>query len=153
MVELRRTRVSQFHENNPLVTLHQVADAFSDWKEKKDSTKLLKLIHPIENALSELKSIVVRDSAVDALCHGAQLAIPGILQISPDLQKDELVGIYTQKGEVVALAQSSMSGEDIQKTPKGHAFETKRIIMAPNTYPKKWRTRPSKEKSKTDGGE
>ena len=153
MVELRRTRVSQFHENNPLVTLHQVADAFSDWKEKKDSTKLLKLIHPIENALSELKSIVVRDSAVDALCHGAQLAIPGILQISPDLQKDELVGIYTQKGEIVALAQSSMSGEDIQKTPKGHAFETRRIIMAPKTYPKKWRTRPSKEKSKTDGGE
>ena len=102
---------------------------------------------------SELKSIVVRDSAVDALCHGAQLAIPGILQISPDLQKDELVGIYTQKGEIVALAQSSMSGEDIQKTPKGHAFETKRIIMAPNTYPKKWRTRHSKEKTKTDGGE
>ena len=27
MVELRRTRVSQFHENHPLVTLHQVADA------------------------------------------------------------------------------------------------------------------------------
>ena len=153
MVELRRTRVNQFHENHPLVTLHQVADAFSDWKEKKDSTKLLKLIHPIENALSELKSIVVRDSAVDALCHGAQLAIPGILQISPGLQKDDLVGIYTQKGEVVALAQSSMSGETIEETPKGHAFETKRIIMAPNTYPKKWRTRPSKEKTKTDGGE
>jgi H/ACA ribonucleoprotein complex subunit 4 len=111
------------------------------------------LIHPIENALSELKSIVIRDSAVDALCHGAQLAIPGILQISPNLQKDELVGIYTQKGEVVALAQSSMSGETIEETPKGHAFETKRIIMAPNTYPKKWRTRPSKEKTKTDGGE
>jgi len=97
--------------------------------------------------------VVIRDSAVDALCHGAQLAIPGILQISPNLQKDELVGIYTQKGEVVALAQSSMSGETIEETKKGHAFETRRIIMAPSTYPKAWRTRPSKEKTKTDGGE
>jgi H/ACA ribonucleoprotein complex subunit 4 len=46
-----------------------------------------------------------------------------------------------------------MSGETIEETKKGHAFETKRIIMAPSTYPKAWRTRPSKEKTKTDGGE
>ena len=74
MIELRRTRVSQFHENHPLVTLHQIADAFADWKESKDGSKLSAMIHPIEETLSEIKSVVVRDSAVDALCHGAQLA-------------------------------------------------------------------------------
>jgi H/ACA ribonucleoprotein complex subunit 4 len=149
MIELRRTRVSQFHEDYPLVTLHQIANAFTDWKEKKDDSALLKLIHPIEYSLSEIKSVVIRDSTVDALCHGAQLAVPGILQISENLQRDEIVGIYTQKGEVVALAQSTMSSDDIQESTKGYAFETKRLIMEPNTYPKSWRTKPNKDKIET----
>ena len=145
MIELRRTRVSQFNEDHLLVTMHEIADAFAEWKEKKEDTALLKIIHPIEHTLSEIKSVVIRDSAVDALCHGAQLAIPGIVQISKNLQKDEIVGIYTQKGEVVALAQSTMTGEDIQEITKGYAFETKRLIMKPNTYPKSWRTKPNKD--------
>lgn len=143
MIELRRTRVHQFSEDSKLVTLHELANAYSLWEEKKDNSKLLKLIRPIEDALSEVKSVVIRDSAVDALCHGAQLAIPGILQISPNLKKDELVGVYTQKGEVVALANCLLSEEEIKEKTKGYAFETKRIIMAPNTYPKKWRSKES----------
>jgi len=141
MIELRRTRVDQFYESDGLVTLHELANAFVLWEEKKDDTKLMKMIKPVEYALSELKSVIIRDSAVDALCHGAQLAIPGILEISPDLRKGDIVGIYTQKGEAVALAESVMSEEDIRDATKGYAFETQRIIMAPNTYPKKWRTK------------
>ncbi|MFB5622220.1 MAG: PUA domain-containing protein, partial [Candidatus Nitrosomaritimum yanchengensis] len=98
-----------------------------------------------ELALSEIKSVIIRDSAVDALCHGAQLAIPGILQISPNMKKGDFVAIYTQKGEAVALAESLMSEEEIRDATKGYAFETKRIIMAPSTYPKKWRTRPTRK--------
>ncbi len=141
MIELRRTRVDQFRETDGLVTLHELADAFALWEEKKDDSKLMKMIKPVELALSEIKSVIIRDSAVDALCHGAQLAIPGILQISPNLKKGDFVGIYTQKGEAVALAESLMSEEEIRDATKGYAFETKRIIMAPNTYPKKWRTK------------
>ncbi|QLH04245.1 RNA-guided pseudouridylation complex pseudouridine synthase subunit Cbf5 [Nitrosopumilus oxyclinae] len=146
MVELRRTRVDQFSERDGLVTLHELADAFAIWEEKKDDTKLLKMIKPVEYALSELKSVVVRDSAVDAMCHGAQLAIPGILQISQNLKKGDIVGVYTQKGEAVALAEATMSEEEIKDATKGYAFETKRIIMAPKTYPKKWRTKPTPPK-------
>ena len=146
MIELRRTRVDQFYETDGLVTLHELADAFALWEEKKDDGKLMKMIKPVEYALSELKSVIIRDSAVDAMCHGAQLAIPGILKISPNLKKGDIVGIYTQKGEAVALAESTMSGDDICDAVKGYAFETKRLIMAPNTYPKKWRTKPTSTK-------
>lgn len=146
MIELRRTRVHQFNEQSNLVTLHELANAYALWSEKQDDSKLRKLIRPIEETLSELKSVVIRDSAVDALCHGAQLAIPGVLEASPDLKKDDLVAIYTQKGEVVALAKTIMSLEDIKEQTKGYAFETKRIIMAPNTYPKSWRTKESTKK-------
>jgi len=146
MIELRRSRVQQFNESQKLVTLHELADAYAEWEEKNDDTKLHKLILPIEYALTEVKSVVIRDSAVDALCHGAQLAVPGVLQISPNLSKGDLVAVYTQKGEVVALAEALMSGPEIKDAIKGYAFETKRIIMAPNTYPKSWRTKPTPER-------
>ena len=140
MIELRRSRVHQFSEDSKLVTMHQLAIAYSDWKEKGDESKLSKIILPVEHALSEIKSVVIRDSAVDSLCHGAQLAIPGILQISPNLKKGELVGVYTQKGEIVALAESLLDELEIKDNDKGYAFQTKRIIMTVNTYPKNWRT-------------
>ena len=146
MIELRRTRVDQFRETDGLVTLHELANAFAIWEEEKDDSKLMKMIKPVEYAFSELKSVVIRDSAVDAMCHGAQLAIPGILQISRNLKKGDIVAIYTQKGEAVALAESTMSEEEIRDATKGYAFETKRIIMAPNTYPKKWRRKPTPRK-------
>ena len=146
MIELRRTRVDQFYEADGLVTLHELANAFALWEENKDDSKLMKMIKPVEYAFSELRSVIIRDSAVDAMCHGAQLAIPGILKISPNLRKGDIVGIYTQKGEAVALAESTMSEEEIRDATKGYAFETRRIIMAPNTYPKKWRTKPSPPK-------
>jgi H/ACA ribonucleoprotein complex subunit 4 len=145
MIELRRTRVHQFEEDPKLVTMHELADAYAIWIEKKDNSKLLKIIKPIEHALSEIKSVVIRDSAVDALCHGAQLAIPGILEFSSNLKKGDLVGIYTQKGEIVALATSLLTDAEIQEKTKGYAFETKRIIMPPNTYPKKWRSKKPKD--------
>jgi len=144
MIELRRTRVHQFNDKN-LVTMHNLADAFALWEEDKDDSKLLRLLRPIEHALSEIKSVVIRDSAVDALCHGAQLAIPGILAISQNLKKDDLVAIYTQKGEVVALAEALLTESEIQENTKGYAFQTRRIIMAPNTYPKNWHSKQPKK--------
>ena len=149
MIELRRTRVDQFRETDGLVTMHELANAFAIWDETKDASRLMGMIKPVEYAFSELKSVVIRDSAVDAMCHGAQLAIPGILKISPNLKSGDIVGVYTQKGEAVALATATMSEEEIRDATKGYAFETKRIIMAPNTYPKKWRTKPSFPKDKT----
>ena len=139
MIELRRSRVHQFSEDN-LVTMHELANAYAIWQETKDSSKLTQMILPIEHALSEIKSVVIRDSAIDSLCHGAQLAIPGILEISPSLKQGDLVGIYSQKGEIVALAESLLAENEIKDSTKGYAFQTKRIIMKPNTYPKNWRT-------------
>jgi H/ACA ribonucleoprotein complex subunit 4 len=141
MIELRRTRVGHFNEDSNLVKMHDLVDAYALWKEKGDDSKLLRIIMPIEHALSEIKSVVIRDSAVDALCHGAQLAIPGILEISPNIKKGDYVGIYTQKGEIVALGEAILSESEIIENTKGFAFQTKRIIMAPNTYPKNWRSK------------
>ncbi len=140
MVELRRTRVDHFLEDG-LVTLHELADAFASWEETGNSDALAGMIHPVERALQGIKSVVIRDSAVDALCHGAQLAIPGILEVSYGMQKGDLAGVYTQKGEAVAIAEAVMCEEEMEDSVRGYAFRTRRIIMEPGTYPKNWRTK------------
>ena len=99
------------------------------------------IVKPIELALQTVKAVTIRDTAVDALCHGAQLAVPGVLNVPADLKKGDFVGVYTLKGEVVALAEASMTDQEVIESSNGIAFTMKRIIMKPNTYPKAWRTK------------
>jgi H/ACA ribonucleoprotein complex subunit 4 len=105
-----------------------------------DDTKLRKLIKPIEHSLEGIRAAIVRDTAVDALCHGAQLAVPGVIALPKDLAKNELVGVYTIKGEIVGLAQALMTREEIEENTKGVAFNMRRIVMKSGTYPKAWRS-------------
>lgn len=140
MVELRRTQVSNLSEGDVLVRLHDLADAFELYKEKNDDQKLRSLIRPVEHCLEGIRAAVIRDTAVDALCHGAQLAVPGLIAVPKDLKKCELVGVYTLKGEIIGLAEAVMTGEEIEQNVKGVAFSMKRIIMKPGTYPKAWRS-------------
>lgn len=141
MAELRRTQVSNLNENDGLVRLHELVDAYNVWKESGKEDKLRKMVKPIETSLQTIKSVIIRDTAVDALCHGAQLAIPGMLKIPRHLEKNDFVGVYTLKGEVVGLAEAVMSTHEIVEADKGFAFNIRRIIMKPNTYPKAWRTK------------
>jgi H/ACA ribonucleoprotein complex subunit 4 len=141
MIELRRTRVDCLSERTEsFVRLHDILDAFERYKETEDETRLRQMIKPIEYSLQGLRGVVIRDTAVDALCHGAQLAIPGITAIPNNLTRGELVGIYTLKGEIVGLSEAVMTSEEIGTKTNGFAFTMKRIIMKPNTYPKVWRT-------------
>jgi H/ACA ribonucleoprotein complex subunit 4 len=143
MIELRRTRVNYFSEGTDIfVRLHDILDAFEYYKETGNETKLRRLIKPVEYCLQSLRAVVIRDTAVDALCHGAQLAIPGIIAIPYDLRRGELVGIYTIKGEIVGLSEAIMTSKDIENGTNGFAFVMKRIIMKPNTYPRVWRSSP-----------
>ncbi len=140
MIELRRTKVWDFNDETKFVRLHDLVDAFSLYKEKQEEEKLRRLILPIESALTHIPAVTIRDTAVDALCHGAQLALPGVVSIPKNLEKDDLVGIYTQKGEIVGLGTSLLAFDDFFKQKKGISFQIKRMVMKPNTYPKFWST-------------
>lgn len=142
MVELRRTRVSNFSEQaSGLVRLHDLADALYRYKESKDEEKLRRLVKPIEHCLEGIRGITIRDTAVDAVCHGAPLAVPGVIAVPADLRVGELVGVYTLKGEVVGLGQAAMTKQEIEQNTRGIAFVMKRLIMKPGTYPKAWKSK------------
>src|SRR6476620_2089720 len=138
MIELRRTRVMGFNDETKFVRLHDLVDAFFLYKEQNEDNKLRKLILTIETALTHIPAVTIRDTAVDALCHGAQLALPGVVSIPKNLKKDDLVAIYTQKGEIVGLGTSLLAFDDFFKQKRGISFQIKRMVMKPNTYPKFW---------------
>jgi H/ACA ribonucleoprotein complex subunit 4 len=138
MAELRRTKVSNLSEQGA-ARLHDLSDAFAIWKESGNDGKLREIVKPIETVLQTVKAVTIRDTAVDALCHGAQLAVPGVLSVPEGMKKGDFVAIYTLKREVVALAEALMSVQEITESSKGIAFSMKRIIMKPSTYPKAWR--------------
>lgn len=141
MQELRRTRAGPFVENSgDSVTLHDVAYWFTEWREQKDDEFLKKIIQPMENALALVPKIYIRDSAVDAICHGANLTAPGVLSLETEIEKGSLVAILTLKGEAVALAKALVSTKEILDMEHGMVAETKRVLMPRGTYPKCWKS-------------
>jgi H/ACA ribonucleoprotein complex subunit 4 len=102
MHELRRSRSGPFTEAD-LVTMYDLSEALDLWREDGDEALLRRVIRPLEDALGLLPKIWVRDSAVDALCNGAALAMPGVLRLSSGIVRGSMVAVLTQRGEAVAL--------------------------------------------------
>jgi H/ACA ribonucleoprotein complex subunit 4 len=141
MQELRRTRAGPFTENSgDRATLHEVAYWFPEWEQQKDEKILRKFIQPMETALALIPKIVVRDSAVDALCHGANLTAPGILSAETGIEKDSILAIFTLKGEAVALAKALLSTEEILNLNYGTVATLQRVVMPRGTYPRVWKS-------------
>ena len=138
MQELRRTRAGPFTEDESLVTLHDVSYLYSRWKETKDENILRQFISPMEKALSLLPKIIVRDSAVAALCHGAHLTAPGILALDAGIKIGDTAAVYTQKGEAITLSQTVVSSENVLNMDHGFVAKTQRVMMPRGIYPKKW---------------
>jgi H/ACA ribonucleoprotein complex subunit 4 len=139
MQELRRTRVGPFKEDESLVTLHDISYLFSKWQETKDESFLRKFVYPMEKALELIPKIIVRDSAVDALCHGAHLTAPGVLALDSGIKIGDTVAAFTQKGEAVTISEATVSSEKMLKMDHGFVAKTKRVMMPRGMYPKMWR--------------
>lgn len=138
MKELRRTRSGPFSEAEGLATLQDLQDAYTIWREDGDEHELRRLVKPIETSVSHIGKIYIRDSAVDAICHGASLAVPGIVKAQAGIKKNSLVAVMTLKGEFVALGKSTMHTDEMLKTDHGLAATTNRVIMSPEVYPRLW---------------
>jgi H/ACA ribonucleoprotein complex subunit 4 len=139
MAELRRTQTGPFKDDASLVTLYDVIDAYKFWQEEKDERHLRQILRPLEDGIQHLPQIIIRDTAVDALCHGANLAVAGVLQIHDDIKAGDNIAITTLKGELVALAVALMSSRQILEAHSGIVANTSRVILPIGTYPSAWR--------------
>jgi H/ACA ribonucleoprotein complex subunit 4 len=141
MHELRRTRAGPFTENEDCVTLHDVAYLYSKWQETGDENLLRRFILPVEKTLELLPKIYIRDSAVDAVCHGAYLTAPGVTSLETGIDSGGKVAIFTLKDEAVAMSSATANTEDILKMKRGIVAKNDRVLMPRGTYPKLWRSK------------
>jgi H/ACA ribonucleoprotein complex subunit 4 len=139
MAELRRTIVGSFREDKTLKTLQNLTDDYWQLTEEGDESALRNTILPMEKASCHLPKLVVRDSAVDALCHGADLASGGILSLTSNIEKGSLVALKTLKGELIAAGESLYNSNEICEKTKGIMVDIKKVFMEPGTYPKMWK--------------
>merc|ERR1712146_58315 len=76
MQELRRVRSGCLGENDNMVTMHDVLDAMWLSDKAKDESYIRRVVMPLEVLLTNFKRLVVKDSAINAVCYGANLMIP-----------------------------------------------------------------------------
>lgn len=136
MQELRRTRSGPFTEKE-MYSLYDLSEAV-DLQSEGDDSKLREIVRPFEDAAQLLPKIWLRDSAVEAVCNGAQLAIPGILRYESGIQTNDLIIAMTQKEEAVALMRADMSSGKMQAEDHGIAATIERVLMPSGIYPKLW---------------
>jgi H/ACA ribonucleoprotein complex subunit 4 len=137
LIELRRTRVGNITEDSA-VTLQDLKDAYIFWKDDGDDEELRKTILSMERLLEVVPKIVVRDSAIDALCHGANLAIPGVVELD-DMKPGEIAAVVSLKGEGVALVKMEIPSVQVIEKDTGICASLERVLMNKGTYPSIWK--------------
>ncbi|KAL9675529.1 hypothetical protein QQ045_003731 [Rhodiola kirilowii] len=138
MQELRRVRSGIMGEKDNMVTMHDVMDAQWEYDNYKSEAYLRRVIMPLEVLLTSYKRLVVKDSAVNAICYGAKLMIPGLLRFENGIDNGEEVVLMTTKGEAIALGIAEMTTAVMATCDHGVVAKIKRVVMDRDTYPRKW---------------
>jgi H/ACA ribonucleoprotein complex subunit 4 len=89
--------------------------------------------------VEHLAKIWINDNAVDALCNGQQLKLPGICKLDNDIQKEDMVAIMTLKDELIVIGEALMPSREMLGD-HGIAVKTQQVFMQPGTYPKMQKT-------------
>lgn len=138
MEELRRTKTGVIGEDQHLATMHDILDAQHLFEEQQEETYLRRVILPCEYLLQGHKRVIIKDSAVNAVCYGAKLMVPGLCRYDSGIEKGDVIAIVTTKGEAVAIAFAEMTSSQMASLDHGIVARTKRVIMDRDVYPRRW---------------
>ena len=136
MIELRRSRSGSFGEES-MHSLHDVQDACIAAK-AGDRASLTAMVLSVDGAVPELPAVIVRDSAVDAICHGAKLANIGITSVT-SFNKGQTVAVLSQKKEFICLGKALNSSSAVKPGASGLIVAPTSVFMVPGTYPRGWK--------------
>lgn len=124
--------------------------------------------------MTTYKRVVLKDSAVNAVCYGAKFMLPGLLRYDSNIEVGEEVVMMTTKGEAVAVGIAQMStgptaphvsksvpicrkadqtnhgtcAADMATCDHGVVAKIKRVIMERDTYPRRWGLGPKAQAKK-----
>merc|ERR1712072_1335434 len=104
----------------------------------RDEAYLRRVVMSLERILINYKRIVVKDSAVNAICYGAKLMIPGVLRFENDIEVGTPIVMMTTKGEAVATGIAQMTTAVMATVDHGCVAIIQRVIMERDTYNMRW---------------
>ncbi|XP_069068244.1 H/ACA ribonucleoprotein complex subunit DKC1 [Pleurodeles waltl] len=148
MQELRRVRSGVLGEKDIMVTMHDVLDAQWQFDNTKDETYLRRVIYPLEKLMVSYKRLVMKDSAVNAICYGAKIMLPGVLRYEDGIEMNQDIVVITTKGEAICMAIALMTTAVLSTCDHGIVAKIKRVIMERDTYPRKWGLGPKASQKK-----
>jgi len=149
MQELRRVKSGVLGEEDNMMTLHDVLDAQHVYDTTKDESYLRRVVMPLEVLLTNYKRVVVKDSAVNAICYGAKLMIPGLLRFADGIEINQEVVLMTTKGEAIAIGIAQMTTAVMATVDHGVVAKIKRVIMERDVYPRRWGLGPMAQRKKS----
>jgi predicted rRNA pseudouridine synthase len=135
MVELRRTRSGAFSEQD-MHTLQDVQDACIAAKEG-DRRALSSNILSVDSAVPDLATVIIRDTAIDAICHGAVLAGVGVISCD-EFKPDQTVAVLSKKKEFICLGRALVSSNSFKPGDTGLVIAPTTVFLPPGTYPRGW---------------
>lgn len=136
MAELRRTRAGMFSEKD-YHTLHEIADA-AECARQGDTGPLARMVLPPSTVTGRLQKVVLRDTAVDAVCHGAAVAGVGVVERGTFRSGDE-IAVYSGDGRLVCLAEALMDSSSWKPGCRGLVLAPRTVFMPTGTYPPGWK--------------
>ncbi|XP_077139556.1 H/ACA ribonucleoprotein complex subunit DKC1 isoform X1 [Ranitomeya variabilis] len=148
MQELRRVRSGVMGEKDHMVTMHDVMDAQWQYDNNKDESYLRRVVFPLEKLLVSHKRLVMKDSAVNAICYGAKIMLPGLLRYEDGIEINQDIVVITTKGEAICIGTALMTTAVISTCDHGVVAKIKRVIMERDTYPRKWGLGPKASQKK-----
>lgn len=103
--------------------------------QRGESGPLERVLRPVEDVVTPLLPVVVLDDgAIDSVCTGYPLAVPGICELD-DFAEGDRVAVLTLKGELVGLGEALADSAEVLEAEHGEAVHVGQVMMRRGTYP------------------
>ena len=148
LAELRRVESNPFTEASA-ITLAQLSDAVESARQG-NRAPWEAVLHPPSDVWKRVPGVVIKDTAVDAIAHGADLAAAGVLKVTMPFRRGAHVALVTRADELVATGRALVDSTQLTAEPHGWVIDAERVFMPQGTYPAGWK-KPTGTKTATDG--
>ncbi len=134
--ELRRVATGPFVEEQ-LISLPMLSDAIALVREGHPEI-FQGMLHRPEEVWSRVPRVVVKDSAVDALAHGADLAAAGVASLLGTFSAGDRLALVTRRNELIATGRALVNASAISSKTEGWVVDAESVFLAPGQYPRYW---------------
>lgn len=121
MKSLRRINVGSFSINDSH-TMEEIKEAYKSGKQLKN------ILIPIENAITHVKKVCVKDSAIKLIQNGAPILNSYIEKMQSNIKNKEYVAIFSSDNRLIAIGISKFSSEEMKNRIKQAVIKIDRVF-------------------------